>query len=351
MTDYTLLVVIHSDSLKKANSEDNIVIDTFLKCSELDEILMLVTPTTDLDWLEPYKRIVFIKYEDHGDKSFVAKYKTQIFETGVLFHNYLPKELIISLYGCQEDSPEFIEASKAFHDLLAFEAISRNKMDAIFVSQSPYLLEKNVWIQKRFEVKILSFLQALEYIDLHLRKLDPNIYYAAPRYQIKGGNAFYYWFLLRKLIPEFARAWSISVFGKNYIQNGGKIQNTLRGFASKFEDALYSSDRIAIEYMKPPNNLTEWEMLFYLNYFCMLVTGIFDLLAWLVVYRYSIPIKTRHEVSIHITNHKSKAAKFVGSIARYNPPLASFIVTKQSFIHMFYPMRNAIQHKIGRAHV
>jgi hypothetical protein len=257
----------------------------------------------------------------------------------------VPKGMLTDLYGCQEDSIEFIEASAAFHDLLVFEAISRNKGHSIFVSQSSYLLEKNVWIQKRFEVKILSFLQALEYIDLYLRRLDPTVYYTAPHHQIIGGNAFYYWFLLRDLIPEFTRAWSISVFGKDHIQNGGKIQSTLSGFASKFRNALCSSDRIAIEYMKRPNNSTEWEMLFNLNYFCMLVTGIFDLLAWLVVHRYSMPIRRPYEVSMRIAGHKSRGAKFVGSIARYNPPLASFIVKKQRFIHMFYPMRDAVQHR------
>ena len=77
----------------------------------------------------------------------------------------------------------------------------------------------------------------------------------------------------------------------------------------------------------------------------MLATGIFDLLAWLTVHYYSIPVRQPHQVSIHIAGHKSKGAEFVSVVARNNPPLASFIVRSQDFIHMFYPMRDAIQHR------
>jgi hypothetical protein len=345
MLNSDLFVGIHSDSLKKANEEYGEVVDTFLKCSEFDGISMLATPTTDSKWSTSYKRISHLNYEDHGGKSFVAKYKTLNAEKSVLFYDTVPREMISEPYGCQTDSTEFKEIECAFHDLLAFEAISRNNADSILVSQSPYLLEKNVWIQKRFEVKILSFLQALEYIDLYLRRNDSTFYYVAPHHTIRGGNASYYWFLLRDLLQAFTDAWSISVFGADIIQNGRRIQKMLQGFASKFENAFYSSDRITIEYMKRPNNSTQWEMLYNLNYFCMLVTGIFDLLAWLTVYRYSMPIHQPYQVSIHITNHKSKGARFVSAVAKNNPPLASFIAMMQDFIHMFYPMRDSIQHR------
>lgn len=345
MKNHNLLVVIHSDSLKRANDEDKEIIDTFLKCSELDEILMLAAPTTDLNWSTPYKRIFHVGYKNLDNKSYGADYKTQNHETSALFHDSIPQEIFISLYGFQKDSPELKEIENAFHDLLAFEAISKNSIDSIFVSQSPYLLQKSVWIQKRFEVKILSFLQALEYIDLYLRRLNSSFYYSAPHYRIIGGNAFFYWFLLKELVPKFAEAWAVAVFGADHIQNGKELMNKLGGLAAKFENALCSSDHIAMEYMKPPNNSTQWEMLYNLNYFCMLVTGIFDLLAWLTASYYSIPIKNPRQVTIRMTGHKSEGTKFVSAIARFNPSLASFIVTKQDFIHMFYPMRDAVQHR------
>jgi hypothetical protein len=344
MSNKILLVIVHSNSFGKIRDEG--VADAFLKCSNLGEILILATPTADNpSWLGNHPQIFRIAYEDRSNGSFVARYKIPNHEVRILVHDYLPKEMITELYGYREDSAEFTEARGAFTDLLTSEALSRDENDAIFVTESHHLLEKNVWIQKRFEVKILSFSEALEYIDLRLRRYDQTSYYAAPRYKIKGGNAFHYWFLLKDLVPKFSEAWGISVFGTNRIQNGKKIQNALQGFASKFENALYSSDLIAMEYMKRPNNLTEWEMLYNLNYFCMLVTGIFDMLAWLSTYRFSIPIHQPYEVSIHITGHKSKGARFVGAIARSNPSLASFIVTKQNFIHLFYPLRDATQHR------
>lgn len=332
---------VHSNSLNEAVKNDERVVDVLLECAKMKECLVLATPTADasvLSMLNP--EVVRVSYDDRGDGAFVATHKTGW--TG--FHDFIPPTMITDLYECKEGSTEFKEIKGAFHDLLAFEAISRwHKDESIFVTQYPNLLEKNVWIQKRFDVKILSFVQALEYFDLYLKKRD--LYYANPYLRRVDGKAFHYWFLLKDLVPKFAEAWSISVFGKNVIQNGPIIYDVLTGLADRFQNALCSSDRIAIEYMKRPINSTEWEMLYNFNYFCLLTTGIFDSLAWLTVHRYSIPIRNPLQVSIQITGPKSRGAKFVAAISPHNSSLASFIRNNQDFIKLFYPMRHATQHR------
>lgn len=331
---------IHSSSLNEAIKNDKRVIDVFLECAKMKECYVLATPADEsvLSMLNP--EIIRVSYEDRGDGAFVAKYGNGW--TG--FHDFIPPSMITDPYGCKEDSKEFREIKGAFHDLLAFEAIARwHKDESIFVTQYPNLLEKNVWIQKRFDVKILSFVQALEYFDLYLKKR--NLYYANPYLGRVDGKAFHYWFLLKDLVPKFAEVWSISVFGKNVIRNGPIIFDVLTGLADRFQNALCSSDRIAIEYMKRPINSTEWEMLYNFNYFCLLTTGIFDSLAWLTVHRYSMPIRSPLQVSIQITRPKSRGAKFVASISRHNSSLATFIRNNQEFIKLFYPMRHATQHR------
>lgn len=342
--DNKLLMGVHSDSLNEAVKNDKRVVDVFFECAKMRECLMLATPADApvLSMLNP--EIVRVSYEDRGDGIFVAVYKTG--QTG--FRDLISSAMIVDLYECKEDSGELKEIKAAFHDLLAFEAISRwHKDESIFATQYPHLLKKNVWIQKRFDVKILSFVQALEYFDLYLKKR--NLYYANPHLRRVDGKAFHYWFLLKDLVPKFAEAWSITVFGKNDIQNGPNIQDVLSGLADRFQNALCSSDRIAMEYVKRPVNSTEWEMLYNFNYFCLLATGIFDSLAWLTVLRYSLPIPTKpkrpHEVSIHITKPKSWGAKFVAAIAPHNSPLVTFIRKNQDFIKLFYPMRHATQHR------
>ena len=198
-------------------------------------------------------------------------------------------------------------------------------------------------VTKKFDVKILSFVQTLEYFDLYLKKR--NLYYANPYLRRVDGKAFHYWFLLKDLVPKFAEAWSISVFGKDTIKNGSNIQDVLAGLADRFQNALCSSDRIAMEYMKRPINSTEWEMLYNFNYFCLLTTGIFDSLAWLTVHRYSIPIYNPLQVSIKITKPNSRGDKFVTAISRHNSSLAHFIRNNQDLIQLFYPMRHATQHR------
>jgi hypothetical protein len=337
-----MLTVIHSSTLEKAINIDKEVVDTFLECSRMREIVMLATPTSARVTLVP--DVFQITYEDLGQGYFTAGCRTPAFETNWGFKDYIQPAFITHLYGCREDSEEFKNARAEFLDLLAFEAISRARSgESIFVSQSAVLLDKNVWIQKRFDVKILSFVQALEYLDLYLKK--QNIYHANSHTRQTNGKAFDYWFLLKYIVPKFAEAWSISVFGRIVINNGQEMQDVLAGLADKFQNALSSSDRIAMEYMKRPVNSTEWEMLYHFNYFCMLATGIFDSLAWLTVYRHSIPVYQPYQVSIRITGFKSRGAKFVSNISRCNLPLASFIASQQDFINLFYPMRDATHHR------
>jgi len=344
MSSERLLMVLHSNSLKETINEDKEAVTVLLECAKMEESLVLATPVADVSiWEGTIPEGIFqIRYEDRGDGTFVASYKTEHLETASLCHDFIPSGMITDKYGIKEDSTEFTDIRNAFHDLMAFESISRQG-DSIFVTQNHHLLDKNVWIQRRFDVKILSFVQALEYFDLYLKRRD--LYYGNPQLRILDGRAFHYWFLLKDIVPKFREAWSISVYGRNVIQNGQNIFDALHGFANRFQNALCSSDRIAMEYVKQPINSTQWEMLYNLNYFCMLATGVFDSLAWLTVYRYSIPIRCPYQVSIRITKRKSRGDKFVTAISKHNSSLASFIRTHQDFINLFYPMRDAAQHR------
>jgi len=332
------------NSLNDAFKKDREIVDVLLECAEFEECLMLATPTDKSVLPAINSKVVRLEYEERGHGTFVARH-----ESGWAgFRDFLPSSMFTDLYGYEENSQEFKEIRSAFRDLLAFEAFSRwHKNESIFVTHDQNLLKKSIWIQRRFDVKILSILQALEYLDIYLKKQE--LYYANPHLRRVDGKAFHFWFLLKTFVPEFDKAWSITVFGEKIIQNAKKIEDVLMGLAGKFENALRSSDRIAMEYTKRPVNSTEWEMLYNFNYFCLLVTGIFDLLAWLTVHRYSLQIPTKpdrpHEVSIQITKPKSFGAKFVKTISKDNPLLASFIVDSQDFIRLFYPMRHAVQHR------
>ncbi len=343
--EQNLTVGLHSDSIDEASRQDKEVVDVLFQCSELGEFSFIATPTDSsiLSKLSPM--VTRISYEDKGAGRFVAHAQKNGTDQGwSSFYNYLGTKFYSDVFGYGEGSYEFKKTKNAFHDLLAFESIADgSKGDAIFVTQCAPLLEKNVWIQRRFKVKILSFVQSLEYMDLDLKRR--NIYYASPHVRETDGRAFHYWFLIRYLIPRFADAWRVIVFGNAVIQNGPKIKDVLSGLANRLENALCASDRIAIEYMKRPVNSTEWEILYNFNYFCLLATGVFDALAWLTVHRYSIPVHSHLDVSLQITSPKSRGAKFVNAISRKNASLASFIQKNEDLIKLFYPMRHSTQHR------
>lgn len=337
-------MVLHSRTLDRAMTEDEQVVNTFLDCVEMEENLVLATPMDDDSSQLLFRRagIHAISYRDHRD-GFDASYKTDDEEHITFCRTQIPPSMITHLYGYREGNEEFEEISNAFRDLIAFESIAREDSGAIFVTQDQRLLEKRIWIQSRFRVKILSFLQALEYFDLFLKKHD--LYYASPTMRRVDGKAFHYWFLLKELMPNFARAWSVSVFGKDVIPNGEAVQKSLISLSDRFQNALCASDRIAMEYVKYPTNSTEWEMIYNLNYFLMLVTGIFDSLAWLTVHRYPLPIRSRLDVTIRIGNQRSRGAKFVRLVSPHNSSLSDFIRDQKDFVNLFYPMRDSIQHR------
>jgi hypothetical protein len=340
-----LNVCLHSDSIDEALRKDKEVADVLLQCSELEELNFMATPTNSsiLSKLSP--EITRISYEDRGGGRFVAHEQKKGIDQGWTgFRNVLPPSFFTDVFGYKEESDEFQKIKNAFHDVLAFEAISNwTKGNSLFATQYSPLLKKNVWIQRRFDVKILSFVQALEYMDLDLKRR--NIYYASPKVRETDGIAFHYWFLLRYLFPRFTEAWRIAVFGKAVIQNGAQIMDVLSGLADRLQNALCASDSIAMEYMKRPINSTEWKILYHFNYFCSLATGVFDALAWLTVHRYSIPIGGVLDVRIRIEGPKSRGAEFVKAISQKNATLASFIQKNQNLIKLFYPMRHSVQHR------
>jgi hypothetical protein len=344
LQDNKLTVCIQSDSIEKEQRKDKEAIDAFFQCSELKEFDFLATPTNSPILQTLSSEVTRIIYEDKGKGYYVAHLQKKGIDIGYTgFQNLLKPKFFTDVFGYKEESAEFREVNNAFQDLLAFRAISNYaESDSIFVTQCLSLLEKNVWILRSANIKVLSFVQALEYLDLDLKRR--NIYYAGPYIRETDGRAFHYWFLLKHLFPRFAEAWSASVFGNKVIQNGPAIKDVLSGLGDRLQNALYASDDIALEFMKRPVNSTEWEMLYHFNYFCLLATGVFDALAWLTVHRYSMPVSDRLGVSIHITGPKSRGTKFVNAISQKNASLASFIQNHADLIRLFYPMRHAAQH-------
>ena len=340
-----LNVCLHSDSIDEALRKDKEATDVLLQCSELKEFNFMATPSKSSIASKLTSEIIRISYEDKGSGHFVAHMqKKEINQGWTGFHDGMGSSFITDVFGYKEDSDEFQKIKNTFRDVQAFEAISHwSEGDSLFVTQYSPILKKNVWIQRRFNLRILSFVQALEYIDLVLKRR--NIYYANPILRQTDGRAFHYWSLLRYLIPSFTEAWSVAVFGKAIIKNGPQISDILTGLADRLENALCASDRIAMEFMKQPINSTEWEILYHLNYFCLLATGVFDALAWLTVHRYSMPIRSHFDVSIHITGSKSHGAEFVKTISKENAHLASLIRSNEDLIKLYYPMRHSAQHK------
>jgi len=336
---------LHSDSIEEILKKDKEAVDVLFQCSEIGEFNFIAMPTTSSILSKLSLEITRISYEDKDNDRFVAhKQKNGIDQGWTRFHDLQGTQFITDFFGYEEDSDEFQEIKKAFRDLTAIEAMSNLvEGDSIFVTQCHHLIRNNVWIQRRFNAKILSFVQALEYMDLDLKRR--NIYYAKPKLRETDGRAFHYWYLLRHLIPSIADAWRVIVFGNAVIQNGPRINDVLSGLADRLENAFCASDRIAMEFMKRPINSTEWEILYNFNYFCLLLTGVFDTLAWLTVHRYSMSIRNHLEVSIQIRGPKSRGARFVNSISQKNPPLASFIKKNEDLIKLFYPMRHSAQHR------
>lgn len=323
-------VTLHTDNLAQARDEDAKARDWLVamgKCRSIGEckppIDLLVSPARSDQgkvWLAP-----------HG----------------------LPTYNIESLQGClkplyglslnpnweQMRQPD--EPSAPAIDVKVHQALSRH----LFVTLDPSILKLALVPQPEGNVFVLTPHEAQRYIDLCLKAYD--------KYHIRTNHTVsrspYYWQRLWNLVPAFQTAWPYAVYGAaGSLLGGAPIIDFLQALYARLIGQMQACDRIGwLRYGTPTSDARD-EMLNQLNYFFMLATGVFDSLAWLALHRFSLTKVDRQDITLRAERPVGKENRFFRQLNTVAPSLVSFLRDRyqQDRIALFYPPRNAVQHRL-----
>lgn len=220
----------------------------------------------------------------------------------------------------------------------------------LFVTLNNDLLARRDWLQDRFEVFIVSLSEALDFIDVHLKRMGTFVY--RPSFHVSGTHAYYFGRVCQA-IPAFASTWTSVVVGDAELPNGQQVRRYLESFALRLISMFEAKDRVADQFYRPADNNTTHHMTRELNAFFPLVTGTFDALGWLARHLYGFGTGSndkdqefRRRVVIKLQPGRSTNG-LISHIETANKPLAKLLRSKQvqDLLNVFYPARDSIQHR------
>ena len=103
-------------------------------------------------------------------------------------------------------------------------------------------------------------------------------------------------------------------------------------------DMLKSIDEIGMNYYQGSNNDTMDDMLYHLNYWIGLYSGVLDALAWVSLHRYNIPAPNKNKVSL--VNEEVLA-----ELDKRNPKLKDVLRKNHNIVDLVYEPRNIFIHR------
>ena len=229
--------------------------------------------------------------------------------------------------------------------LLVFiqEILYRLTTTDLLITNNEIIVKNRLWFESHFPgspVNIMTTDEALQFLDLFAKYKET--YYISSNFTCNRG--LWYLYSFKTKVSNFQLPWSSVVYGTP-IMNGLDI---LQAFSNRFIDLLRAIDEIGFEYYKGVNNDTMDGMVYHLNYFITLVTGLFDNLALLSLSYYPLQVKgvnSRQKDRMFKISLRNK--DFLKALKEKNQDLHDFIKNNKNFIELFYPFREEIIHRSG----
>lgn len=122
-----------------------------------------------------------------------------------------------------------------------------------------------------------------------------------------------------------------------------ELREQIESFRHRIELILRAADRVGYHALRRPDGHAAGKCGYHLAYFIMLVTGLFDELAWTIAHRYGMKLSAQQMV----LRQRPKDDKFFREIKGTNSGLHAFLVdpVTQAIIRLFYPARDQVQHR------
>jgi hypothetical protein len=174
---------------------------------------------------------------------------------------------------------------------------------------------------------------SLEIADLFAK--DNDCYYTTP--DSKAIKRLSYWYYFRLNLPHY----NVPIPETTSLTDKNDIFNA---FAKRFLYLLISADELGkLDYFK---NEDEVMILFHLNYFISLITGIFDNLAIHTYDNYHISFPFDNTPS-RISLYNKNGSDFLNEVEKVNLNLRNHIRNYNDFIVLIYNLREQVIHREG----
>ena len=241
-----------------------------------------------------------------------------------------PEEILTTLAAKRDVKFEEIQL------LFAIRTIAADKeRKAILVTERKKLLNyKKYFSEKLPDFTVFCPEDAKNFIDLFCKKC--GAYLIKPHYFINRG--LWYRYSAASKLQELQVPTLVNMHAQNPPDLRDKELQMLNSISNRVKDMLKAIDEIGMNYYKGSNNDTMDDMLYHFNYWITLYSGVLDVLAWISLYRYNIPVLNRNKVSLG--NEEVLAELF-----KYNVHLQGTLRSNQKIIDLVYEPRNIFIHR------
>lgn len=344
-----LRLTLHGENLVDVFTKESDNIQALSSFQEHELVSMTLTPIrTDQRLPETLGNITPLLYEKPNSKMPHDKYFVVLIGSSgsAAAVDAWDADVVETVFSYPRGTTENSRIVRLLKDLEAHRGTDAD----IFVTEDNDALAFRDWIQDRIPVLILSVSEALDYMDVYLKRHGEYLY--DPHRRISG-NWFYYWERLCELLPTFPITWTATVFAVVSLPNGEQVQNYLRSLSTRLIYMLETKDRIASQFYRRSDSEVQYDMLRELNYFMMLTTGSFDALAWLLRYFYEFrPADSeqnqelRQRIVLKLRPTQSTNG-LINHVEAGNGGLGSYLRSDQTqkIMNVFYPSRDSIQHR------
>lgn len=158
----------------------------------------------------------------------------------------------------------------------------------------------------------------------------------------EADDSFYFMFRASKLFPAADLPWVAMGIARDH-GFPQVLREQIESFRHRIQLILRSADQVAYHTLRRPDGRAASECGYHLAYFIMLVTGLFDELAWTIAHRYGFKLSAPQMV----LRQRMRDDAFFRQIQATNPDLHAFLVEPdtQAVIRLFYPARDQVQHR------
>jgi hypothetical protein len=313
-------ILIHTDSYIEEIKSGEKQIGRLLKIASLDTTDIVFTPTSDL----------------------------------TVQHIFRELELDLASYYLQNN--QYIFQSRYKHAGFSYE--TDEELVKEFLQDKGYTLNDSMLMRNRyFHYHLSRFSQNSTPIDKILDVLQvfhvKNRIFKSDR-NTEIGQFFYDLVSRNKQLPAYQALRGEFTYIKAAFPDRAEV---LEDLLQSLNDRMILMNKSVIELkyhsLKTVNNNASTEVMYHLSYFVVLVTGVFDNIAWMLNYFYDLGFSLEHsnrtKVKLQNTFNPSNkpTESYYINLFQKAPVISTYLLSEKisCLIDFIYPLRDAIQHR------